>query len=48
MTDGHPTTESDYTTVPISPELRDRIRVAKAKTGQSYEAFLRENLSLSE
>jgi len=48
MTDGHPTTDSGYTTVPISPELRDRIRVAKAEAGQSYETFLRENLSLSE
>lgn len=47
MSDSLPTTDGASTTVPVSPELRDRLRVAKAESGQSYDDYLRENLSLS-
>lgn len=43
-----PSTDREYTTLPITPELRDRLRVAKAESGQSYDEYLKENLSLSE
>jgi len=39
-------TESDYRSVPVSVELRDKLRVAKAEKGVSYDEFLKENLSL--
>lgn len=38
--------ESDYRSVPVSVELRDKLRVAKAEKGVSYDEFLKENLSL--
>lgn len=38
--------EPEYRTVPVSEELRDKLRVAKAEEGVSYEEYLRENLSL--
>lgn len=47
MSDSPPTTDGASTTVPVTPELRDRLRVAKAESGQSYDDYLRENLSLS-
>jgi hypothetical protein len=37
---------SEYRTVPVSVELRDKLRVAKAEQGVSYDEYLRENLSL--
>jgi len=42
------TTESgpEYRTVPVTAELRDKLRVAKAEEGVSYDEYLRENLSL--
>jgi len=43
-----PTTERDYAYVPISPETRRLIRVAKAEDGVSYDEYFRENLPLSE
>ncbi len=39
-------TEREYRTIPVSPEFRDKLRVAKAKTGESYEEFLRKHVSL--
>jgi len=36
----------EYRNVPVSVELRDKIRVAKAEEGVSYDEYLRENLSL--
>jgi hypothetical protein len=47
MTESPPSTDSGFTTMPVTPELRDRLRVAKAESGQSYDEYLRENLSLS-
>jgi hypothetical protein len=47
MSESPPTADSGFTTLPITPELRDRLRVAKAESGQSYDDYLRENLSLS-
>jgi len=42
------TTDREYRTLTVSPELRDKIRIAKAESGQSYDEYLRENLSLAE
>jgi len=38
---------SQYTTLVVSPEFRDKIRVAKAEAGQSYEEYLSEHLPIS-
>lgn len=35
-------------TIPVSPELRDKIRVAKAREGLSYDEYLRAELSLTD
>lgn len=43
-----PTTGGEYAYVPVSPELRDTLRVAKAEDGDTYDEFLREELSLTE
>lgn len=43
-----PRSNAAETTIPISPELRDRLRVEKAEDGDSYDAYLRENLSLED
>ena len=43
-----PTNQTEFRTIPVSEELRDRLRVAKAEQGVSYDEYLRENLSLSE
>jgi hypothetical protein len=40
------TNQTEYRSVPVSEELRDRLRVAKAEEGVSYDEYLRENLSL--
>jgi hypothetical protein len=41
-----PSTESELSSVPVSVELRDKLRVAKAEKGVSYDEYLKENLSL--
>jgi ribosome-binding protein aMBF1 (putative translation factor) len=41
-----PTTDRDYTTVTVSREFRDKIRVAKAKEGVSYEKYLAQHLPI--
>lgn len=38
----------DYTRIPLSPELRDRLRAAKAREGLSYENYLRKELDLED
>jgi len=38
----------EFTTLPVTQDLRDRLRVAKAECGQSYDDYLREHLSLVE
>lgn len=40
------TTETEYVTLPVSPELRTELRVSKAESGQTYDELLREHLSL--
>ena len=46
----HPSKQSgsdpEYRSVPVSVELRDKLRVAKAEQGVSYDEYLRQNLSL--
>lgn len=45
------TTETEspaHGTIPVSPELRDKIRVAKAEDGLTYDEFLRAELSLTD
>jgi hypothetical protein len=45
------TTEAEspaHGTIPISCELRDRIRVAKAREGMTYDEYLRAELSLTD
>jgi hypothetical protein len=41
------TTESEYTTLVVSPEFRDKVRVAKAEAGLSYEEYLEKHLPIS-
>jgi len=43
-----PTTEPEHGTIPVSRELRDKIRVAKAREGMSYDEYLRAELSLTD
>lgn len=38
------TTDREYTTLVVSPTFRDKIRVAKAEQGLSYEEYLRQHL----
>lgn len=40
------TTDREYTTLVVSPEFRDKVRVAKAEQGQSYEEYLRQHLPI--
>ena len=40
------TPSTSETTVPISCELRDKLRVAKAEDGVTYDEYLREQLAL--
>jgi len=47
MSESRPSTDSGFVYLSVSPELRDELRVAKAETGQTYDDYLRENLSLS-
>lgn len=39
--------EQQYTTLVVSPEFRDKIRVAKAEAGVSYEEYLSRHLPVS-
>jgi hypothetical protein len=34
--------ERDYANLTVSPEFRDKVRVAKAEQGLSYEEYLRQ------
>ena len=36
----------EYTTLVVSPQFRDKIRVAKAEDGLSYEEYLRQHLPI--
>jgi len=36
----------EYTTLVVSPQFRDKLRVAKAKEGLSYEEYLRQHLPI--
>lgn len=47
MTERTPSTPARAeSTIGVSEELRDRLRVEKAKEGVTYDEYLRENLSL--
>jgi hypothetical protein len=37
-------TDREYTTLVVSPQFRDKIRLEKAREGLSYEEYLREHL----
>lgn len=47
MAESRPSKASE-TTIPVSNELQDHLRVAKAKDGIAYDTWLRENLSLED
>jgi len=36
----------EYTSIVVTPEYRDKIRVEKAKEGLSYEEYLRQHLPI--
>ena len=38
--------DKEYTTLVVSPQFRDKIRVAKAEDGLSYEEYLRQHLPI--
>lgn len=40
------TKDSGHTTLRVSAEYRDKIRVAKAEEGLSYEEYLRQHLPI--
>jgi uncharacterized protein YpmB len=40
------TNDREYTTLVVSPQFRDKIRVAKAEDGLSYEDYLRQHLPI--
>jgi hypothetical protein len=40
------TDDTEYTSLVVTPDFRDKIRVAKAKQGQSYEEYLRQHLPI--
>jgi predicted DNA binding CopG/RHH family protein len=40
------TTDREYTTLRVSAEYRDKLRMAKAEEGLSYEEYLRQHLSI--
>ena len=42
------TTDKEYAYLSVSPELRDKIRLAKAEHGQSYEDYLKSHLPVGE
>ena len=38
--------EQDYANLTVSAEFRDKVRLAKAKDGLTYEAYLKEHLPI--
>ena len=51
MSESLPSTDAEginpaETTIPVSRELRDKIRLAKTRQDVDYDTWLRENLSL--
>jgi hypothetical protein len=36
--------ERQYVRIPVSPDFRDELRVAKARDGLSYEAYLKQHV----
>jgi hypothetical protein len=53
VTSAPPANQSDgsgvnYATVTVSEEYRDKLRIAKAEEGLSYEQFLRQHVPLDE
>jgi len=48
MTDRPSTTDTASTTIPVTPDLRDRLRVAVAKDGTTYDEYLRQQLPLDD
>ena len=51
MSESPPSTDAEginpaETTIPVSRELRDKIRLAKTREDVHYDTWLRENLSL--
>ena len=39
-------TEQDYANLTVSAEFRDKVRVAKAEDGLTYEAYLSQHLPI--
>jgi len=48
VSQANPSNNAEVTSIPVSKELRDELRVAKAERGTDYDTLLRENLSLSD
>jgi hypothetical protein len=46
MSQSPDTTEQGYANLTVSAEFRDKIRVAKAKDGLTYEAYLSRHLPI--
>ena len=40
------TTDTEYGNIPVSTEFRQKLRVAKAEAGDTYEEYLRKHVSL--
>ena len=43
-----PSSTAAETTIPVSEQLRDKLRVAKAKQGIDYDSYLREKLNFED
>ena len=41
------TDEQEYANLTVSAEFRDKVRIAKAQDGLTYEAYLRQHLPIS-
>ena len=39
-------TEQDYANLTVSAEFRDKVRIAKAEDGLTYEGYLKEHLPI--
>ena len=46
MTQSTGSTDREYTTLVVTPEFRDKVRVAKAEAGLSYEEYLSRHLPI--
>ena len=46
MSQTSPANSAEVTSIPVTKELRDELRLAKAERGIDYDTLLRENLSL--